>query len=224
MYQFKTTHIYYISVAIILFTVFFYRGPDVVVPQWPALSFILFLTFGMLHQGWRAFKMHGRVCVTNLERNHGGHSTYHPDDVRIAHSREEPTFMVMAQGGFDYNTLSIQGKDRFLVFPPEHADEKNAGMIIHTKFRRVDLDDLPDYIQSELLHLKHFDARKVHINNNLYFGSTCEKFMTDSEKNLKAESKFLDQTSQLNYYKRIIQDLTKKANPPQWAQKEDMEE
>ena len=96
-------------------------------------------------------------------------------------------------------------------------------MIIHTKFRRVDLQDLPDYIQSELMQLKHFDPLKVHLNNNLYFGSTCEKFMTNTEANLKAESKFLDQTSQLNYYKRIIQDITKKSSMP-WPQKEDTEE
>lgn len=221
-FDFKATYVYYILIAATILTLFFYRGDDVLVPQYPALSFILFLIFGMVHQGWSSFKLHGRVCVTNLERNSGGHSTYHPDDVRIAFSKDDqPSFMVMAQGGFDYNTLSIQGKDRFLVFPPEHAEEKNAGIVVHTKFRRVDLDDLPDYIQSELMQLKHFNAEKVRMKNNLYFGATAEKFMTDTESNKKLESKFLDQTSQLNYYKRIIQDLTKKGPIAPWTKKEE---
>ncbi len=221
-FEWKTTYLYYILVGLTLFTFFFFNGEKVDVPKWPSLFFIIFLIFGMCHQGWCAFKMHGRVCVTNLRRDRGGHSTYHPDDVRYAESKSgKPTFMVMAQGGFDYNTLSIQGKDRFLVFPPEHVEEANAGMHIHTKFRQVGLEELPDYIVSELMELKHFDARKVTMKRNLYFGGTCQNFKLQDEESV---SRFLDQTTQINAYKRIVKDLTSRGTVVPWAKKEESEE
>lgn len=221
-FEWKTTYLYYILTALTLVTFFFYKGPDVSVPQWPSLCFIILLIFGMCHQGWLAFKMHGRVCMTNLRRDRGGHSTYHPDDVRYAKSKTgQPSFMVVAQGGFDYNTLSIQGKDRFLVFPPEHCEEKNAGMIIHTKFRQVELEELPDYVVAELMELKHFDPRKIKLKRNLYFGGTCQNFKIQDEEGV---SKFLDQTQQINSYKRLVKDLSSRGSIVPWAKKEDEKE
>ena len=203
--RYKQTWNYYILIVLIVFTALFFRGPIVNLPEYPLLLLFILLSYGWAQQSWNNWKMHGRVCVTTLGRENGGHSTYHPDDIRYASKKGRPSFMVMAQGGFDYSkvSLSVRGKDRFLVFPPEHCEEMNPGMVIHSKFWPIKLNQLPDYVQSELQQLEKFKEKVVDFKGNLLFGGTCQNFKIQDEDNV---SNFLDQTQQLNSYKEKLKD------------------
>lgn len=188
---------------------FLLNDESVEVPAWGTGLGVLFLIWVGIDQSWQAFKRQGRASIlVNLKASSGGHSTIHPEDISLAMSKKEHerTFIVFATGGFVYGGIEAKGSENFVVCPPEHIESTGPAFICHTKLRRVDIDQLPDYIQNELENLKHFNKAWVKAKDNLWFGMTSKIDDTSTAENLTTESKFLDQTAVINYLKTLLKD------------------
>jgi len=208
--EFKSAHFFYAMGAVTFLLLIFDEGTMEVPTLATSSAFFLFLLFAA-DQSWKAFKMHGRAAiVTSLNPDDGGHSTIHPDDISIAVSPSPdddlPNFVVFATGGFVHGGVEWQGQDNFFVCPPEHVDQTGAALICHTKFRKIEFNDLHDYVQSELLKLKYFSPRMAKLQGNLWFGMTSKIDGTSTAKMLAAESSFLDQTNVINQLKKLLRD------------------
>lgn len=209
--EFKSSYLYWILGGLSLVFLFV----DQSTTELPTLATVCAM-FTMLimaaDQSWKAFKRCGKACiVTSLKPDEGGHSTMHPDDLSLAVSPSDehsilPNFAVFASGGFVHGGVEWQGGENFFVCPPEHIEPTGAALICRTRFRRVDYDELPDYVQGELLKLKFFSKRTVKIQDNLWFGMTSKIDGTSTTKMLSAESDFLDQTSVINQLKKLLRD------------------
>jgi len=210
--EFKSQHLYFIIGALAVIFLIFDDG-RIEVPTLSTLCALLLMLIISADQSWKAFKRQGKAAViTSLKPDDGGHSTIHPDDVSLAVSptnEEEsdlPNFAVFATGGFVHGGVEWQGEENFFVCPPEHIEQTGSALICRTKFRKVDYNDLPDYVQSELLKLKFFSKRMVSMKNNLWFGMTSKLDGTSTTRMLSAESDFLDQTSVINQLKKLLRD------------------
>ncbi len=207
-FRWKNIYAYYIFIAVIIIA-FFMGNENVEVPAWGTGLGILFLIWVAIDQSWQAFKMQGKAAILcSLKPSEGGHSTIHPDDVTITMSKREssPNFMVFATGGFVHGGMEWQGQENFVVCPPEHIEFTSPALICHTKLRRVEFEELPDYIQTELENLKLFSRTLVKAKQNLWFGMTAKIDQSSTTENLIVESKFLDQTSVINYLKSLLKD------------------
>jgi len=183
-----------------------------------ACAFFLMLIISA-DQSWKAFRRQGRAAIIKtLKPDDGGHSTIHPDDISIAMSPSDdtsklPNFAVFATGGFVHGGVEWQGDENYFVCPPEHIEQTGSALICSTKFRKVDFDDLQDYIQAELLKLKFFSKKMVSLKHNLWFGMTSKLDGTSTTNMLTAESGFLDQTAFINQLKKLIRDKSDATTP-----------
>jgi len=207
-FRWKNIYVYYIFLAFVLLA-FLLNSDPIELPAWGTGLGVLFLIWVGIDQSWQAFKRQGRAAIlVNLKASSGGHSTIHPEDISLAMSKKEHerTFIVFATGGFVFGGIEAKGTENFIVCPPEHIESTGPAFICHTKLRRVDIDQLPDYIQNELENLKHFSKGWVKAKQNLWFGMTSKIDDTATAENLTTESKFLDQTAVINYLKTLLKD------------------
>jgi hypothetical protein len=209
-FEWKREYNYYILAAASIFTFLFVRE-EYPVPIWPTSLFLLLMILLAFDMSWEKWKKDGRACITNLDIRDGGHSSIHPYDIRPATQyykggKKLRSFMCFATGGFIITGFNIQGSDQFIVCPPEHIEHTMSAMVCHTKLRPVDFDGLPDYVQHEILQLKHFDLKKVRIKNNLYFGMCSKIDGSLTESNQIKEAEFIDKNTEVSTLKNIIKD------------------
>lgn len=210
----KSSAAYYI-LAIATVVAFFVNSDSVSVPIWGCGIGALTLVWAAIDQSWKAFKKQGKAAIlTSLKPAEGGHSTIHPDDKTISvtgripgeESTILPRFMVFATGGFVHGGVEWRGYENFIVCPPEYCEDTASAFICHATLRRVDFDDLPDYIQEELLKLKYFSRAMVKAQKNLWFGMTSPIDGTSTSDNLAKESNLIDQTYIINELKKRLKD------------------
>lgn len=207
-FQWKSSYIYYILIASVAIA-FIVSKETVSVPMWGAMLGLVFLIYTASDQSWKAFKKSGRAGIlVSLKPGQGGHSTIHPDDISFAMAQSDkyPTFCVFATGGFVYGGVEWQGKENFVVCPPEHIENTGAAFICHTKLRRVEFEELPDYVQAELEKIKMFNRTMARIERNIWFGMTSKIDNSATVSNFAAETKFIDQTNVVNYLKTLLKD------------------
>jgi hypothetical protein len=207
-FRWKNVYAYYLFLLFVVLA-FIFNSDQMEVPMWGTSLGVLFLIWVAVDQSWQAWKRQGRAAIlTSLKPGEGGHDTIHPDDITIAMSKREsfPNFMVFATGGFVFGDFAVQGSTNFVVCPPEHVESTGPAFICHTKLRRVEFEELPDYIQTELEKLKNFNRSLVKAKKNLWFGMTSKIDQSSTTENLVVESKFLDQTQVINYLKSLLKD------------------
>ena len=207
-FQWKAIYVYYLFGALTV-GAFLINRDTFELPMWGTIIGFMFLLWIASDQSWKSYKKSGKACVlVSLKPSHGGHSTIHQDDISLAMSQgtKQPTFMVFATGGFVHEAVAWQGSENFVVCPPEHVEDTGAALICHTKLRKVDYEALPDYVQVELEKLRFFNRPVVRAKQNLWFGMTCKLDSSSTAKNLAEETKFLDQTSVINYLKTLLRD------------------
>jgi hypothetical protein len=206
----KASHVY-LAMGALAFIMLFVDTGSVPLPTAPTGIFILLLIIAASQQWWEALKAKGPAAlITTLPPSSGGHSTIHPNDIAIATSSpndDMPNFCVVATGGIFTGGVEWRGSENFFVFPPQHMEQTGAGVVIRTRFRQVKFEQLHDFIQAELLKFNNFDPRMVSVKKNLWFGVASTLDGTATTKTLLAESHYLDQTEQLNRYKKMIDDL-----------------
>jgi hypothetical protein len=206
--RWKAIYVYYIFIAAIVIA-FIVSKDTIEVPMWGTGLGIIFLIWTASDQSWKAFKKSGRAGIlTSLKPGEGGHSTIHPDDISFAMAQSEkyPSFCVFVTGGFVHGGVEWQGKENFVVCPPEHIESTGAAFICHTKLRRVEFEELPDYVQVELENLKLFNRTMARVERNIWFGMTSKMDNSSSAVNFASESKFIDQTNVINYLKHLLKD------------------
>jgi hypothetical protein len=207
-FHWKSQYIYYIFIVVVV-VAFIASKETIEVPMWGTAAGVMFLLFTASDQSWKAFKKSGRAAIlVSLKPSEGGHSTIHPDDISIAMSQgsKYPTFMVFATGGFVHGGVEWQGSENFVICPPEHVESTGAALICYTKLRRVEFEELQDYIQVELEKLKLFNRAISRAKRNIWFGMTSKIDYSSTAKNLADETKFLDQTAVVNYLKTLLKD------------------
>ena len=207
--KFNTTYIYYM-LLIGTFLAFIFASEDVTeVPTWGTALGVMLLGYAAGDQSWKALKRQGRASIlTSLGPTEGGHSTIHPDDIRMAINRSDsnlPNLMVFVTGGFVHSGLEWKGSENFVVCTPEHCESTGPAFICHSFLRQVEYERLPDYVQSELTKLKEFNITPLK-DRRIWFGMTSKRDGTATTKNLELESKFLDQTHVINHYKTLLKD------------------
>lgn len=202
---------YTFAVLLLLFFVSLFFTEDVyTIPKWPLFVVILLLTyvFAILLQD--AFRIKGQGIIADLPIESGGHSSFNPQDIRLAvpDNDESEKFTVFATGGFSALGFEFKGNEAFCVCPPEHFHyDMTPGAICVTKFHRIDYDDLPDYVQSELLKLHKFSVERVSTHENLWFGMTSKEDGTDNAENHNIERKFVAANQETNYLKELIKEM-----------------
>ena len=213
--KWNNSYTYYILLAATLGALILNDDP-MELPMWGTALGVLFLGFMAADQSWKAYKWQGRAAVlVSLNPSDGGHATIHPDDISIAMNsrvevgRTSPSFVVFATGGFVAPGFAVQGSENFVVCPPEHIESTGPAFICHTKLRKVRFEWLEDYVQAELMKLKHFPKFTPNAKGNLWFGMSSKKDGTATHSFLQAESKFLNQTSLVNQYKELLKDVPK---------------
>lgn len=208
--EIKAKHVFALMAAAVFISLFAAPDEKALVPSYPTLfSFILLGSYSLWAM-WEIFKSRGSGCLSTLGRDLGGHSTIHPDDIRLAKSPDNisPSFVVLATGGFVYGGFEMQGSQNFIVTLPEYVEKvTNSGHVVRAKLQNVTFEQMPGYVQQELLQLKHFDPRKLPMKNNLWFGMTAEKYETNTVENRKIEEKLLEQSEMISYLKEKIKDL-----------------
>jgi hypothetical protein len=207
-FHWKSVYIYYILIAVVI-AAFILSRETIEVPMWGTAMGVIFLIFTASDQSWKAFKKSGRAAILcSLKPSEGGHSTIHPDDISFAMSQgsKYPTFAVFVTGGFVHGGVEWQGSENFVICPPEHLENTGAAIICHTKLRRVQFEELQDYIQVELENFKFFNRTLARAKNNIWFGMTSKIDYTSTAKNLSDETKFLEQTHVVNYLKTLLKD------------------
>lgn len=190
----------------------FVTSEEMAVPKYPTIIFALFALWALAIIMADMFRIHGYAAVTTLPLEEGGHSSINPSDIRIAiPSKDNPDsakFTVFATGGFSAMGFEFKGKEAFCVSPPEYVHmDMESGLICTTRFRQVDFDDVPDYIQSELRKLKRFNEDAVRKFGNLWFGLTSKEDGSDTDANLMVERKFITKMQELNFLKDTINEL-----------------
>lgn len=209
-FQFETKHIYYLLLAATLITFFFFDEEKIITPKWPTmLAFLLMFTIAM-GESWEAWRRKGMIICTTLGVGKGSNSGFNPSgDMRIAKSPDDtkPNLAVIATGGFVYAGFSVQGKENFLVVPPEHIMQYYGNIIVKTRLRRVYFQQLPKYIQDELRQLSGFKEALVDKRHNLWFGMTSSYYGTDNHDNLKLEQKLIDKVDMTNEYSHMLDEI-----------------
>ncbi len=215
----KSAYLYY-ALAVLTGVLVFVSRDTVEVPMFATMSGFFLMLMVAADQSWKAFKRCGRAAIiTTLKPSDGGHSTIHPADISIASSQSHesdskiPNFAVFATGGFVHGGVEWQGEENFFVCPPEHIEQTGAALICRTRFRKVDFEELPDFVQGELLKLRFFNPRTCALKDNLWFGITSTIDGTSSTKFLQEESNFLDQTELINKYKKNLKDKDYESKP-----------
>lgn len=212
-FQFETKHFYYLLFAATIFTFFFYNEEQMIVPKWgTAFAFLLMFTIAM-GESWEAWRRKGAIVITALGIGKGSNSGFNPSgDMRIARSLDKsiPNFAVIATGGFVYAGFSVQGKENFLIVPPEHVMQFYGNIIVKTRLRRIYLQQLPKYIQDELKQLPAFKDTLADKKHNIWFGMTSSYYGTDTMDNLKLEQKLIDKLDMTNEYAHMLEDIIEK--------------
>ena len=208
--EIKREYSYYILAAAAVITFLFVRD-EYPLPIWPTGFFLLLCMLVAFDMSWEKWKKDGRACITNLDIGNGGHSSIHPYDIRPAtqyykDGKKLRSFVCFATGGFMITAFNIQGGDQFIVCPPEHIEHTISAMICHTVLRKVEFEEMPDYVQNELMQLKNFDLKKVRVKENLYFGMCSKIDGTLTESNQIKETEFLDKNREITTLKNLIQD------------------
>ena len=220
-FKWKAVYVYYILIACTLLSLV--ASQELMeIPTWGTLFGILFLLYAATDQSWKAFKKQGKASIlTSLKPDDGGHSTIHPDDISFAMSKGEtkkggkklPSFVVFVTGGFVHGGIEWQGQENYVVCPPEHVENTGSAFICHTRLKRVRFDELPSYVQDELLKLKYFDIISISAKRNLWFGMTSKIDGTADSNYLEKESKFVDQTYLINQLKTLLKDKPEVYSP-----------
>ncbi len=178
----------------------------------PVIIIILIVVFIMTILLGDAFRIKGQGIFTELPLVSGGHSSINPHDVRMAvptgENTEEEKYVVFATGGFSAMGFEFKGKEAFCVCPPEHfKTDMTAGKICKTKFYQVDFDDLPDYVQAELVLLPRFKEEAVTKKENLWYGETSKEDGTDTAGNHQVMRKLIAKNQEVNYLKNLIKEM-----------------
>jgi hypothetical protein len=204
---------YTIGILFFIFISSFFVSDEVfAMPKWPFLSGIVVGTYIFSILLADAFRIKGQGLITDLPTEAGGHSSFNPHDVRIAvpskNDDDLEKFAVFATGGFSALGFEFKGKEAFCVTPPEflHTD-MTSGMICTTKFHQVDFDDLPDYVQNELIKLPRFNAESTRAKGNLWFGMTSKEDGSNTPRNHNLERKFIAANQETNYLKNLIKEM-----------------
>jgi len=212
-FQFETKHLYYVLAAVTLLTFFFYNEEQMIVPKWAtSFAFLLMFTIAM-GESWEAWRRKGSIIITTLGIGKGSNSGFNPSgDIRIARSIEakKPNFAVIATGGFVYAGFSVQGKENFLIVPPEHVMQFYGNVIVKTRLRRVYFNQMPKYIQDELIQLPGFKVSLCDKKHNLWFGMTSNYYGTDTMDNVKFEQDFINKNDYSNTISHMFEDIIEK--------------
>jgi hypothetical protein len=209
--EWKKSYTFFLIVAGMILTMFF-TSDKIILPRYPFLISILGFTYVIIILSTDAFRIKGQGCLTTLPISKGGHTSIHHNDLRIANpdlnDKDAVKFAVFATGGFSALGFEFKGKEAFCVCPPEYVRlDLESGMICEAKLRQVDFDDIPDYVQDELIKLERFNVNSVKTKNNLYFGLTAKIDGTDTAQNQTIERKFITATQENNYLKETITEL-----------------
>lgn len=225
-FHFESKHAYYILAAATVISFFFFAEEQIIVPKWPlvfAFGTMFVIAFG---ESWEAWRRKGSIICTTLGVGKGSNTGFNPSgDLRIARSNDpgHPSFAVVATGGFVYSGFSVQGKENFLVVPPEHVMQWYGNIIIKTRLRRIHFQQLPKYIQDELRQLPGFTPYLADKRNNLWFGFTSSYYGTDTADNFKLEQKFIDKVDMTNEYSHMLDEIIErksqiKEKPPKYVE------
>ena len=207
-FRWKSVYAYYI-LGILTALALIFHPESIEVPFMGTLLAFAFAGWVAMDQSWKAFKRQGRAAIlVSLQPDEGGHSTIHPDDISLTMSidKNSPSFCVFATGGFVHGGIEFRGSENFVICPPEHCESTGPAFICHTKLRRVKFEQLPDYIQQELMNIKYFSLTICRTKNNIWFGMTSKLDGTSVSKRLQEESRFVDQTSIINEMKTLLSD------------------
>lgn len=212
-FQFETKHVYFILAAITIITFFFINEEKMITPKWATMFAFLTMFVIAFAESWEAWRRKGSIICTTLGIGKGSNTGFNPSgDMRIAHSGDNdlPNFAVIACGGFVYAGFSIQGRENFLVVPPEHVMQFYGNIIVKTRLRRVHFQQMPKYIQNELIQLPEFKEITSGKRHNLWFGMTSSYYGTDTSDNLKLEAKLLDKVDMTNEYSHMLDDIVER--------------
>lgn len=208
-FQFEAKHVYYVLGSATIITFFFFGEEQMIAPKWPllfAFATMFVIAFG---ESWEAWRRKGSIVCTTLGVGRGSNTGFNPSgDIRIARSNDEmPNFACVATGGFVYAGFSVQGKENFLVVPPEHVMQWYGNIIVKTRLRRVHFQQLPKFVQDELRQLPGFSPTLADKRHNLWFGMTSSYFGTDTSDNFKLEQKFIDKVDMTNEYSHMLDEI-----------------
>lgn len=199
-----------VIIGLLIISILFFGEETFAIPKYPLLVVILGITYVFAILMADAFRIKGQGLLTDLPIEAGGHSSINPQDIRLAipANGKSESFTVFATGGFSALGFEFKGKEAFCVTPPEYwRFDMTAGAVCSTKFHRIDYDDLPDYVQSELLKLSRFSREAVRKKGNLWFGMTSKEDGTDTTKNHDIERKFIAANQETNYLKELIKEM-----------------